>query len=134
MDINFKIKKKMNKINLTFAFLSLLLLTSCATQNKSKTYNSKKVEEISVDNTLKKSIIIDVRTLEEWEQDGHADCSVNYPMDQISTKIEELKKYNEVILVCRSGGRAGSVKSQLEAAGLKNVKNLGAWQNVKCKD
>lgn len=39
----------------------------------------------------KHEIIVDVRTPEEWEYDGHANCSVNYPLDELSGKIEELK-------------------------------------------
>ena len=71
---------------------------------------------------------------EEWNEDGHADCSVNYPLDQFGNKIEELKKYDKVVLVCRSGNRAGIAKSQLQAAGYtKEIENLGPWQNVTCK-
>jgi phage shock protein E len=110
--------------------LSLLTLGSCATQTTKK---GNKTTETVVQTSSKNTITVDVRTIEEWNQDGHADCAVNYPMDVLASKIEELKKYDEVILVCRSGGRAGAAKSQLESAGLKNVKNLGAWQNVKCK-
>jgi phage shock protein E len=80
-----------------------------------------------------KQIIVDVRTVEEWENDGHADCTVNYPLDTFETKIEELKKYDKVIIVCRSGNRAGVAKKQLVSAGFtKEVENLGAWQNVNC--
>jgi phage shock protein E len=77
-----------------------------------------------------KEIIVDVRSPEEWEFDGHADCCVNYPLDEIPNKIEELKKYDRVILVCRSGGRASVAQRQLQNAGIKNVENLGPWQNV----
>ena len=38
----------------------------------------------------KEEIIVDVRTVEEWNLDGHADCSVNYPIDQLESKIEEI--------------------------------------------
>ena len=64
-----------------------------------------------------KEIIVDVRTVEEWNEEGHADCSVNYPQDQFPSKIEELKKYDKVILVCRSANRAGIAKDQLRNAG-----------------
>lgn len=53
--------------------------------------------------TAVKEIIVDVRTVEEWIEDGHADCSVNYPLAEFDSKIEELKGYDKVILVCRSG-------------------------------
>jgi rhodanese-related sulfurtransferase len=83
--------------------------------------------------TATKEIIVDVRTVEEWNDDGHADCSVNYPLDQFAGKIEELKQYDKVILVCRSGNRAGIAKSHLVSAGYtKEVENLGPWQNVTC--
>ena len=81
------------------------------------------------------TIIVDVRTPEEWNNDGHADCTVNYPMDSFESKIEELKKYDKIIIVCRSGNRAGIAKNILLKAGYtKEIENLGAWQNVKCND
>ncbi|MFN8117007.1 MAG: rhodanese-like domain-containing protein [Bacteroidia bacterium] len=82
---------------------------------------------------MKNEIIIDVRTEDEWEMDGHAKCSVNYPLDMFDDKIEELKKYDKITLVCRSGGRAGLAKSMLINAGYdKPIENLGPWQNVSC--
>lgn len=81
----------------------------------------------------KKEIIVDVRSQEEWEFDGHADCSVNYPLDEFESKIAELKDYDKVILVCRSGNRAGIAKSILRSSGFtKEIENLGPWQNVTC--
>lgn len=77
------------------------------------------------------AVIVDVRTIGEW-QDGHADCSVNYPLNEFGNHIEELKKYDKVIVVCRSGNRAGTAKKMLESAGFKNVENKGSWKNVKC--
>ncbi len=88
----------------------------------------------TVTKTDLKQIIVDVRTPEEWNGDGHADCSVNYPLDSFGSKIEELKKYDKVIIVCRSGARAEAAKKQLLDAGYtKEVENLGAWQNIKCE-
>ena len=88
----------------------------------------------TTENTDMKQIIVDVRTIEEWNNDGHADCTVNYPMDSFESKIEELKKYDKVIIVCRSGNRAGIAKQKLLDAGYsKEVENLGAWQNVTCE-
>lgn len=86
-------------------------------------------------NKAMKEIIVDVRSIEEWNEDGHAYCSVNYPLNQFADKIEELKKYDKVILVCRSGNRAGIAKAQLQSAGYsKEIENLGPWQNVTCKN
>ena len=86
-----------------------------------------------VDTAIEKTIIVDVRTVEEWVNDGHADCSVNYPLDELDKKTEALKAYDKVIVVCRSGSRADAAKEMLQQAGIKNVENKGAWQNIKCE-
>jgi len=111
------------------AFVLLFSLAQCNSQTK-KTDNMK---NSNTTETSTKQIIVDVRSIEEWNEDGHADCSVNYPLDQFQSKIEELKKYDKVILVCRSGNRAGIAKAQLQNAGYnKEIENLGPWQNVTC--
>lgn len=112
------------------AFGLLFLLTQGNSQTKNTTMKNSNTTETAV-----KEIIVDVRTVEEWNEDGHADCSVNYPLDKFESKIEELKKYDKVILVCRSGNRAGIAKAKLQNAGyLKEIENLGPWQNVTCKN
>lgn len=80
-----------------------------------------------------KSIIVDVRTVQEWNYDGHADCSINIPLVELESQIEILKAYDKITLVCRSGSRANAAKQTLENAGIKNIENKGAWQNINCK-
>ena len=77
-----------------------------------------------------KQLIVDVRTTEEWEMDGHAEGTVNYPLGEFASYIDEIKKHESIVLVCRSGGRAEVAKGMLLQAGIKNVINKGAWQNV----
>lgn len=113
---------------LAFAALLVTSVSSCQTNAKEK----KTTEKQKTETMNTKKIIVDVRTPEEWEFDGHAECSVNYPLDQLQSHIEELKKYEEVVLVCRSGNRAGMAKRMLEGEGCKHVENLGPWQNVAC--
>ena len=111
-------------------FMLVFSLTQCNSQTKKTT----KMENTNTTQTAVNEIIVDVRTIEEWNNDGHADCSVNYPLDQFENKIEELKKYDKVVLVCRSGNRAGIAKNLLQKAGYtKEIENLGLWQNVTCK-
>lgn len=116
--------------------LSLILLvvfsvTACS--NSSASCDSCTTEEHTVLPKPGKTIIVDVRTVEEWNNDGHANCTVNYPLDELNTKIETLKAYEKVIVVCRSGNRANAAKEMLEQAGIKSVENKGAWQNITCK-
>lgn len=104
-----------------------IVLAQCNSENK-------KAETMETKTGLKQ-IIVDVRTPTEWNEDGHADCSVNYPLDSFESKIEELKKYDKIIIVCRSGNRAGIAKQKLIDAGYtKEVENLGGWQNIKCEN
>ena len=80
----------------------------------------------------KGAIIVDVRTPEEYKA-GHIDGARNIPLDQIKTKVPELKKTGKpVITCCRSGARSGMAKSQLAAAGIE-VYNGGAWTSLNNK-
>lgn len=74
------------------------------------------------------AIIIDVRTPQEFKS-GHAKGSKNIPLQSLSKSISKLKN-KEVILVCRSGGRAASAKSTLSKHGI-TAHNAGAWQNLR---
>ncbi|MFO0358765.1 MAG: rhodanese-like domain-containing protein [Sphingobacteriaceae bacterium] len=122
-----------NKIvQLMVMIASMIGISSCNSQTTTKTDNSVQTTKKNTIMNTTKEIIVDVRSPEEWEFDGHADCSVNYPLDEIQEKVEELKKYEHIVLVCRSGNRAGVAKRILEGAGIKNVENLGPWQNVAC--
>jgi len=109
--------------------LALPAFTQCNSQVKSTL--AQNTQDSSV--AAVKTIIVDVRTIEEWNGDGHAPCTVNYPLDQLQSKLDSLKSYDKVVLVCRSGARAGTAKRMLEDAGFKNVENKGAWQNIDCK-
>ncbi len=126
-----------NKLIVGYFMLALSMIAiSCNGQStKSKTTeqtDSTKTITIKKDKNMK-TIFVDVRTVGEWNDDGHADCSVNIPLDRLQGSIEELKGYEKVIIVCRSGARAGSAKSMLEGAGIANVENLGPWQNINCQ-
>jgi len=77
-----------------------------------------------------KTIIVDVRTADEFMIEGHAEGSVNYPLDKIENYIDSLREFDKVILVCRSGNRANIARSLLLQAGISNIENQGAWQNI----
>jgi len=78
----------------------------------------------------KNAMILDVRSVGEF-QSGHYEGAVNIPLDQISSKVNELKKENRpIITCCMSGARSGSAQRELEAAGLTEVYNGGNWASV----
>lgn len=73
------------------------------------------------------AIIVDVRSPQEFKS-GHVKGSKNIPLQNINGSIKQLQG-KEVILVCLSGGRAGSAKSILQKNGI-SAHNAGAWRNL----
>ncbi|MFP5369634.1 MAG: rhodanese-like domain-containing protein [Actinomycetes bacterium] len=64
--------------------------------------------------------LIDVRTPVEFEA-GHIPGAVNVPLDELRGQLGELRDVlhdHDVILVCRSGQRAGQAQEALQSAGL----------------
>jgi rhodanese-related sulfurtransferase len=65
--------------------------------------------------------LIDVRTPVEFEA-GHIPGAVNVPLDELKASLDEvcsvLDDHHDVVLVCRSGARAGQAQEALQSAGL----------------
>lgn len=78
------------------------------------------------------TVWIDVRTIEEFEQD-HIEGHSNIPLATIEEQgtLSLANKDDEINLYCRSGRRAETAKTVLEAAGFTNVKNLGGIEDVR---
>jgi phage shock protein E len=94
--------------------------------NKGNGKNDSSIEEY-----LKRgAYLIDVRTPIEFAS-GHVEGSVNIPLDILHQYIPELQRKSHIIVFCRTGNRSGMAKSMLEANGIQNVINGGAWQEVK---
>jgi len=81
---------------------------------------------------ISKEVIIDVRTLEEWNQ-GHLASAKRIEWQDVSQKIKSLnlKKDTKIILYCRSGKRAGKAKIMLNDLGYINVINAGSLLEAK---
>jgi len=77
-------------------------------------------------------LLLDVRTVEEYE-DGHIDGAVNIPHLKVTAeKILELsnnEKNKSIVIYCKSGRRAGFVKTLLESNGFTNVYNVGGMED-----
>jgi rhodanese-related sulfurtransferase len=77
--------------------------------------------------------LIDVRTPAEFES-AHIPGSYNVPLDLLREHRDELRNHldEQVVLVCRSGQRAGQAEQALAGAGLPNLRMLTggitAWQ------
>lgn len=73
--------------------------------------------------------IVDVRTHGEF-MGGHVVGSVNIPLNEIPSRMEELKALKSpLILCCRSGNRSGQAEEYLSTKGFSCV-NGGPWTTV----
>ena len=77
------------------------------------------------------ALVVDVRTVGEFSGE-HYNGALNIPVDEVQRRISEFgnNKDREIILYCRSGGRAGSAKQMLESAGFKKVTNAGGLTDM----
>lgn len=65
-------------------------------------------------------LVLDVRTPEEFA-DGHVPGSRNISHELVGGHADELRKYRNVYLYCRSGGRVQMACMDLASRGLTNV-------------
>lgn len=56
---------------------------------------------------------VDVRSSTEFSA-GHLPVAMNIPMDEIEARLQDLAPERPVVLICKSGGRAGVVAGLIE--------------------
>ena len=69
-------------------------------------------------------ILVDVRTPNEYQHDGHIAGSRLLPLNVFMQRINELPQDKPIVCVCRSGNRSQAAAEQLLAQGFENVSNL----------
>ena len=75
------------------------------------------------------AILIDVRNPNEFSA-GNVPGTINIPLGEISSKVDQIRSYNKpIITCCVSGTRSGMAKSLLKAKGIEAY-NGGRWQNM----
>jgi rhodanese-related sulfurtransferase len=78
--------------------------------------------------------VLDVRTPAEFES-SHIPGAYNVPLDTLGEHAEELRRHLDVpvVLVCRSGQRAGTACEQLTGVGMDQLHvldgGMGAWDD-----
>ena len=92
---------------------------------KTVKYNNitgKEFEEITLEN--KDSVILDVRDAKDYDK-SHVENSINIPIDEVESRINELKDYKdkEILIYCSVGRRSAQAAEVLENNGYKDVSN-----------
>ena len=75
-------------------------------------------------------LVLDVRTSEEFEA-GHIPGAVNIPIDQLPSRLGELRvaKTDEIVVHCERGPRAAKAEALLEQSGYTGVVDLAGHMN-----
>ena len=80
----------------------------------------------------KGAVIIDVRSPGEFAG-GHIKGAKNIPLNEIDTKINDIKKLNKPLIVCcASGMRSSQATSIFKQNGVDAI-NGGGWQSLENK-
>lgn len=74
--------------------------------------------------------IVDVRTPAEF-RGGHANGSINIPLQEIPKRLTEFTKMKNIVLCCASGNRSGQAAAYLKQNGI-GCENAGSWLDVNC--
>jgi rhodanese-related sulfurtransferase len=69
-------------------------------------------------------VLVDVRSPDEYRQDGHIRGSRLLPLPVLLQRSNELPKDTPIICICRSGNRSHVACEQLAGRGFTNVTNL----------
>jgi len=68
--------------------------------------------------------VVDVRTQAEWDE-YHAPNATLIPLDQLQSRLSEVPKDKEILVVCRSGNRSQEGRDILLAAGYNATSMTG---------
>ena len=78
------------------------------------------------------AFVLDVRTVEEWNE-FHAPGATLIPLDELASRLDEVPRDRQIVVVCRSGNRSQQGRDILLAAGFTKVTSmtdgLNAWRS-----
>lgn len=68
----------------------------------------------------KNDVILDVRNPDEFKE-AHIKGALNIPLPEVMKHVNELKKFDQVFIHCKRGGRAQNAFQVLSGLGLTNL-------------
>lgn len=74
------------------------------------------------------AFILDVREPDEWQQ-VHIPNATLIPLGELSSRVNEVPKDREVVVVCRSGNRSATGRDILRSAGFSQVTSMAGGMN-----
>jgi rhodanese-related sulfurtransferase len=74
------------------------------------------------------AFILDVRQPEEWNE-NHIPGAMLIPLGELASRVDELPKEQEIVVVCRSGNRSAQGRDILLSAGFAEVTSMAGGIN-----
>jgi rhodanese-related sulfurtransferase len=78
------------------------------------------------------AFVLDVRTQQEWDE-YHAPNTTLIPLDQLQSRLGELPKDEQIVVVCRSGNRSQQGRDILLSAGFQATSMAGGLKDWSAK-
>ena len=121
--------------NLTWAVLGIILVLVIGAfvfQQNSPAASATFPREISVAEAASMrdagAFILDVRQPEEWNE-VHIPGATLIPLGELASRVNEVPKDQEVVVVCRSGNRSAQGRDILLQAGFEQVTSMAGGMN-----
>lgn len=116
-------------------FVVFLLMSGCLASQT----GWERVDVETFDEAIKErddAFLLDVRTLTEWQQDGHLENASLIPHSELEEREAELpeNKDTTILLYCRSGNRSQEAAQTLLDMGYTNLieleSGINGWKNA----
>ena len=129
-------KTQQNKTN-KYIFWGLIVLVTLGLgavwiMSRNTTTINSMPPEISVDETVAKqqagAFILDVREPSEWN-DAHIADATLIPLGELQSRVNELPRDKEIVVVCRSGNRSAQGRDILLKSGFTEVTSMAGGLN-----
>lgn len=92
-----------------------------------KWWNSKRIVAMLPELKKNGALFVDVRSAAEFAS-GNAPGTINIPLQELGSRLNEIPKSAPVVLCCASGTRSGMAKLLLKKNGYPTVHNIGTWR------
>lgn len=121
-----KLHKRQNNV-WVWGIVILFVIGFAVWQNSSNATASEYPLEISLEEAIAKqeagALILDVRQPEEWNE-YHVPGSTLIPLGELASRVNELPRDREIVVVCRSGNRSQQGRDILLNAGFTQATSL----------
>jgi len=126
------VKKNNSRIFLILGGLAIILMAVFIGLDPFNQSESELPLTVNVDeaNELREkgAFVLDVREVNEWEVVHIPDATL-IPLGELESRLEEIPKDQEILVVCRSGNRSATGRDILLNAGFTNVTSLSGGMN-----